>query len=99
MDFSLIIDRFLEFETQSLLKAYSLLRISNLKSEKTLKNFKYIFLGFCIISNKLIDDYTIWNSRYKDKWGVTVKQLNEIEILVLRSINFNLENKIERFEL
>lgn len=85
------IDRFKIFSVYSLAQAAAFLKLSSFVSKSDVRSFIYIFLAFSILSTKLQDDFSIWNSLYNERWNLSLRQIASLEILALSGIDYNLE--------
>lgn len=81
---------FVKFSVFSLLCACSYMDSAKVSSKGDIRTFIYVFLGFNILSSKYLDDYCVWNSSYVNLWGIDCRQASQIEIFVLKKLNYEL---------
>ena len=64
----------------------------------TLFNFHKLFAVCYLLSVKFVSDYHYCNAHYAKVFGVTIEEINCLEIYVLQLLNFRLYFKNENYE-
>ncbi|KHN68818.1 hypothetical protein CWI42_120370 [Ordospora colligata] len=65
--------------------------ISHIQKPISPESFTKIYLVCCVLAAKYIDDTRIFNDFIVQKWRFAIKDINRIEISILRLLKFNLD--------
>ncbi|KAH9410575.1 hypothetical protein HK407_12g17060 [Ordospora pajunii] len=65
--------------------------ISHVQKPISLESFTKTYLVCCVLAAKYIDDTRIFNDFIVEKWRFAIKDINHIEISVLKLFRFNLD--------